>query len=502
MIIVFFPINQQICSAQNSYWNQFRGPNGSGIASETSNPPIEFSENSNLEWKIEIPEGSSSPAIWEDRIYITGYLEDSQELQTICIDRNDGNIIWENILTPDTIELYHTVSNPAPATIAVDESGVFVYFASYGIRCFSHQGELKWGMEIPSNGMSVYGDPSSPIIVDEKLILLCDYGDAEKRSLMALNKNNGDTIWNSLIQITTPFFNLFNTASYSTPIHYQDQIVLHRCGGISSYSVEDGSPIWWFPATTNGTSTPIIFNNRLIVGMWNFLSESARRGEYLQYDSFEKVIADYDTNQDSLLDKSEMPDDLLIFSRPDLDLAEVAMVDKRVSARSMFDTMLDMDHDGFINKQEWVMVRNVSMPLIQDFGTVMLPLDMKGAISFNDAIWDQLNRTPEVPSPVVYENLVYLIETGGWLSIIDANTGEVYFQDRIDAKGAYMASPIAANGNIYLASYNGEITVLKSGKTPETVNRTRLNGKILATPAIAGNNIYIRTSDYLYSFAQ
>lgn len=169
LIIACIVINLIESSAQTLSWNQFRGNNASGIASENADPPEVFGENTNLDWKIEIPVGSSSPAIWEDRIYITGYLEDSQELQTICIDRNDGKIIWANTIAPDTIEMHHAISDPAPATIAVDESGIYVYFASYGIRCFSHQGTMKWGMEIPSKGLSTYGDPSSPIIVDDVL---------------------------------------------------------------------------------------------------------------------------------------------------------------------------------------------------------------------------------------------------------------------------------------------------------------------------------------------
>ena len=85
---------------------------------------------------------------------------------------------------------------------------------------------------------------------------------------------------------------------------------------------------------------------------------------------------------------------------------------------------------------------------------------------------------------------------------MDAKTGTVHYQEKIGAPGAYIASPILANDHIYLASYNGVIKVIKAAKSPLVISETKLKGKITATPAIIGDAIYVRTTEYLYAFGQ
>lgn len=85
---------------------------------------------------------------------------------------------------------------------------------------------------------------------------------------------------------------------------------------------------------------------------------------------------------------------------------------------------------------------------------------------------------------------------------MDAKTGKVHFQEKLGAPGACIASPVMANGKIYLASYNGIIKVIEASKKPVVISETKLEGKILATPAIVENNLYIRTSEHLYAFGK
>ena len=87
----------------------------------------------------------------------------------------------------------------------------------------------------------------------------------------------------------------------------------------------------------------------------------------------------------------------------------------------------------------------------------------------------------------------------------DARTGkEVYLQERAAASGRYYASPVAANGHIYLTCLDGgTVTVLKAGGTkPEVVARNpELGERVAATPAIADDTLYVRTANHLYAFA-
>ncbi|MBE0675476.1 MAG: PQQ-like beta-propeller repeat protein [Bacteroidales bacterium] len=89
---------------------------------------------------------------------------------------------------------------------------------------------------------------------------------------------------------------------------------------------------------------------------------------------------------------------------------------------------------------------------------------------------------------------------GGNFFRLEASTGNVLLQERLGASGAYISSPLYANGHIYCASYNGRITVVKPGDTLNVISRCNLNDKIGASPVAVGNTLYIRAESGLYAF--
>jgi outer membrane protein assembly factor BamB len=107
-----------------------------------------------------------------------------------------------------------------------------------------------------------------------------------------------------------------------------------------------------------------------------------------------------------------------------------------------------------------------------------------------------------VASPLFYEGRIYLIKDGGLLSSFDARTGQPYYlQERLEAGGNYYSSPVAADGRIYLASLAGKLTVVKAGgDKPEILHQSDFADRILATPAIVGDRLYLRTKTKLYAF--
>jgi outer membrane protein assembly factor BamB len=88
----------------------------------------------------------------------------------------------------------------------------------------------------------------------------------------------------------------------------------------------------------------------------------------------------------------------------------------------------------------------------------------------------------------------------GVLTVTDAKTGERLFQERIG--GVYSASPVAADGKVYLLSEDGETIVLSAGRTPSILARNRLDARQLASPAIAGGRLFIRSDDVLYAIGK
>jgi outer membrane protein assembly factor BamB len=126
----------------------------------------------------------------------------------------------------------------------------------------------------------------------------------------------------------------------------------------------------------------------------------------------------------------------------------------------------------------------------------------RGNISQTHVAWKVTRGLPYVASPLFYNGRIYCIKNGGMLSSFDAKSGKAYYlQERLDALGNYYSSPVAADGRIYLASLPGKLTVVKAGgDKPEILHQAEFGERILATPALAGDKLYLRTQSTLYAF--
>ena len=126
-----------------------------------------------------------------------------------------------------------------------------------------------------------------------------------------------------------------------------------------------------------------------------------------------------------------------------------------------------------------------------------------GDITETHVEWEYRKGLPYVPSPLFYEGNVYMVKDGGVITSIDAESGDPeYDRERIrGASGDYYASPVAADGRIYLASLSGQLTVLRAGgDAPEILHQVDFGSRILATPALVGDNLYLRTEKHLFAF--
>lgn len=114
--------------------------------------------------------------------------------------------------------------------------------------------------------------------------------------------------------------------------------------------------------------------------------------------------------------------------------------------------------------------------------------------------WYQPQGGPYNPSPLVYGDYYYTLYDRGFLTAHDARTGaEVYGKQRIDPEaGAFTASPWAYNGKIFASSEDGVTYVIRAGATYELLGRNRLDEFTMATPAIAGDSLILRTASAVY----
>ena len=138
----------------------------------------------------------------------------------------------------------------------------------------------------------------------------------------------------------------------------------------------------------------------------------------------------------------------------------------------------------------------------------MLAIRYKGAtgdLTDSESVaWSTTKGTSYVPSALVYDNtLYYLQKNAGILSCVDAKTGNPpYAQQLLDDISGVYASPVAAAGRVYVAGRNGATYVLKHGPTFEVLAVNKLNEEFTASPAIVGNDLYLRGKEYLYRISE
>jgi sugar phosphate isomerase/epimerase/outer membrane protein assembly factor BamB len=458
-------------SALASNWPQFRGPNAAGISPDRDLP----SELNNACWKTSVPPGNSSPCVWGNNIFLTGFAE-KKRLIVFCIDRRDGRIRWEREVPADRIENVHPgAGSPASATPATDGERVYVFFGSVGVVCFDFEGRQVWKHALgPFTYTLGWGAASSPIVCGDSVILSCD-NDGES-FLLALDKRTGKEKWR------TPRPNM--RAGYATPVLWQTQIVAAGSGRVTAYDADTGKELWHaeqpksFVATTPVASEQLLF----AAGVdWSVaVSDFRRSATSQQKPNWNMLFENHDGNRDGKVSREEIP---------------------RMNPKA-FDR-IDTNHDGFLTREELdadfyrqQKEKQAEPPPATDTqtGNVLMAIRPGG-----DIAWREPGVAPYVPSPLLYENHLYVVKEGGFLSCFDSVTGKRLNRQRL-AGGTYYASPVAGDGKIYVVSEKGEVTVLAAGPELRVLSRGSLGERCLATPAIAGGKLYVRTERNLLCF--
>ena len=146
-------------------------------------------------------------------------------------------------------------------------------------------------------------------------------------------------------------------------------------------------------------------------------------------------------------------------------------------------------------------------PLI-GFGMAFLPISYgkgelwavklagSGDVTESGIAWKATKGVPSKPSPIMVDDLIYMLTDGGIMSSLEAKNGLLVWQERIG--GHYSASPVFADGRIYCCSEEGKTLVLKPGRKLEIVAENQLADGFMASPAIAGHAFFLRTKSALY----
>ncbi len=448
-------------------WSRFRGPNGSGVSAQTG-LPVEFGPNKNILWKTALPPAHSSPILSEDRIFLTAL--DGQALYTFCLDRTSGRILWRRPVPRSRTQELHKSNHPASPSPVTDGTNVYVFFADFGLVSFGPDGNERWRLPLgPFN--NPFGQGASPILSGDKLLMICDQESGS--FFVAVDKNTGAILW----RVERPDF----SRGFSTPILYQpkdgpEQVLVTGAYQLTAYSVATGEQLWFVRGLTwQHKSTPVLGRDVIYVHGWAGGSDT---GQQEDIPAFGEVLGRLDADRDGKLSRQEMTD------------PKVAK-DWRAT---------DLDDDGFIGDRDWRFYR--SRRSAQN-GVNAFRLGGAGDMTDQSFLWRYPKSLPNVPSPLLYKEVLYLVKEGGIVTTLDPATGNVLKQGRLDgALEQYFASPVGADDKVYAVSQACKVSVLKAGAHWEVLAVNDLDDECYATPAFADGRIYLRTGSALYCFGR
>jgi outer membrane protein assembly factor BamB len=127
-------------------------------------------------------------------------------------------------------------------------------------------------------------------------------------------------------------------------------------------------------------------------------------------------------------------------------------------------------------------------------------LDGRGDVTRSHVVWETRKQVPKKSSPLLIGDELYFVSDLGVANCVDAKTGEIHWSERLS--DALSASPVYADGRVYVFGEQGTTTVLQPGKQPVKLAENSLDGRILASPAVVDGAIFLRTDGHLYRIGE
>lgn len=473
--------------ASPANWPQFRGPNGSGVADD-ARPPVHFGPETNLLWKTAVPPGLSAPVVWGDRVFLTAL--ENNKLITLAYDARTGRELWRQVAPAQTIEKCHEFSSPATPTPCTDGERVYAYFGSFGLIAYDVEGNEVWQRAL-ERLPSQYGTATSPILAGGRLILQHD-GDNTNASLLALAPATGKTVWEAPRPLAG--------ASYSTPMVWRhddvEELIVQGKGRVAAYGMNGGEPKWWVRGWGFAAITTPVAGDGLLFAGGSGMGDPSEPDDPL-FD-WKKLIAEHDANRDGQIALDEMPKSVVWHIRKELP------IDVPGNGFPMHDLMaifVDTDKNGIVTKAEWDASEAFAKDKFNADRFVGIQPGGKEDSTATHVAWETTKGLSEMPSPLFYRGRVHFVRDGGMWTVLEPRTGKrLLDRERLGIGGQVVASPIAANGYIYLVNASGTFAVLRAGDTLDVVAVNKLGASVCSTPAIAGNRIYVRSADQLWAF--
>jgi outer membrane protein assembly factor BamB len=419
-------------------WPQWRGPSGLGVSAE-SGLPATWSADENIAWRVGLRGlGSSSPIVWGDRIFVTSQVGRARV--------RDG-------------------SHPM---LARDDAALV-------------------SLEKPLGGRrDEPNDAADPIVL----------------VVESFNRADGRRLWEYRVEAQGPFPALHEKHNLATPTPVTDGEHLFAWFGNGQIAALDmrGGVVWVkhlgrehspFDINWGHGSSPVLYKDLLILlcdhqSASYLLALEARTGKLRWKADRGKGRVSYST---PLVVPGPHGDELVVNSSERIDAYDPVTGELLWHAGTPRQTPIPsaVFHDGLIYLTRGY--RNSPYLALRPGG--------RGDVSASHMVWRVPGGGSYAASLVYYGGLLYFTNDVGVLTCADAKTGARVWQMRLD--GVFFASPVAADGKIYFVSQTGETIVVKAGRVPAILARNDLGERLVASPALSGGQIFLRSDGTLFA---
>lgn len=463
-------------------WPQFRGPNCSGISTETAPLPATFSATEGVTWSAKLGDGIGSPVVAAGRVF-TSAMIDSQTVGLYAFDIRTGRQIWMRQWPAGDLDEIHKTNSYAATTPAADADRVYFYFSTLGLIALeAGTGADIWQQELPvPYFVFKWGAGMSPVLYGD-LVLFCQDDDLNP-AFYAFDRNTGALRWKD--DRGDMAVNYSHPVIASTPAG--DEIIVGGTGLLIGYDPRTGDRLWTARTLLrNIKTTPVVQDGIIYIS----LQSGGIANQWLA--SVDRA----DTgNSDGRLTREEIQ----------------AFVGKRPVPEAFFRKTFergDLNKDGFLEGREL----DVAFLSPENFAGATFdskdPADEyilavrsggRGDVTDTHVLWKHPTKhTDHIVSPLIADGRMLLVKGGGIATCFETDNGTpLYGPARIQNAGDYFASPVLGDGKIYVAGENGNVVVLENGPTLKVLSVNDLGDSILASPAISDGAIFIRTRSRL-----
>jgi outer membrane protein assembly factor BamB len=417
--------------AGNDDWPGWRGPTANGI-STLKDVPSSWSADRNIAWKTAIEgRGHSSPVVWGDRIFLTTDIEGEAVeglvppkhriqgqpfrhpdsigmnhkhiLKVMSFDTKSGKQLWERTAYDGTVaDEIHKFNTYASATTVTDGKFVYAYFESQGLYKYDFEGKQIWKMSLGPISTEGVGNGVSPVLFEDKIIILADQDEGENSFLAAVSTSDGKIAWKIARKAQVSW-----TVPVILDVNKQPQLIVSGTENLIAYDPRTGNEIWKTEGVGgNSVHTPVSGHGMVYVST------------------------------------------------------------------------------GYPTKN--VMAVRISPAPGED-----------------RVAWTYKKGTGYIPNAILYGDYLYFMTDAGLLTCVDAVTGKVQYESkRFPTPAHFAGAPVAFDGKILITSQDGDTYVLKAGPVHEILGTNSLGEGVIASLAIAGDSIYIRSEKHLYRIKQ